>query len=1666
MASIVIEELLRDGASRRDSTFLASTSTVYPSYTASKDDANHKITLNFQNNSSPTIRLAKDQASGEYIANSLMIKIYWAGTSSNSRTPQEVILVNGDAYGCEWYCNGVKLTPDNASVVVADGSTIYAKPLVNAADVPTETTTKIRIRGYWQTNTTPYSNTGCYNKPSIIQRYVNYTIDWVPPDLSSYSEINKPKIIGYLIVFWKGDWGSLEGVTGIGGIDMTDGDSTSFVSPSKWFSGANGHHLKHTVFTIFNTGISPKISDVISECISERPTNHKGTGDGNSVKDYSHYSKIDPNDTTQLYEVSFYMPDGETYVRVNQQDFTSFQVDGSNVVTPTGTSWITKDYMLAGWYRKDNNGAWGTELLTNSAVQDIIVHNKLSFKAKFVKKERNLIFDGNGGKVYTAFDSDTQVDQEHVLRKVNFEDNYGQMCNASRIGFILDGWYTSATGGTKVSAGTTMAEGTGDVIIYAHWKESWDVTMDDLIFLHYERPSVKMAVKRDSLENPEGVRLWVKPTIHPLLDKSGKDKNFVTDITDIYYRRENRSNSNFTSGGTATYDSRIYYNWQTANSESDIIKNSNGSIPAFDTGVLMNKVKTNNTAKQRDFDMDTEYQFRCLVRDALQSYYDKNSEAYGSDYPYKSDEEDEEKYSPWGQYLNIPSNWTNADSVARLNCKSSGISDASNDGKAATLLKYVTKLLVHNPFMDEVLKESRSLTIVNHKPVWGKQLRDEQNPPETDFWQIREHTQNSINEVDSEESIAEFVNSILEMRSREPNEDTLTGGSVNGFNRQEIEDFLIPTLKRALRNDENLVYDYSQINPLLDILYAINSEHTKIAQEYSEENEAEEYSGLTVGDTSTASNIDSQKISKRILELDGERHQTDTNWETESDSLDNRVKDTEYKDVELRNFEQNQVDGDAQSTIDHIYDYDISQLDLKNSLSDLIYILSRMNPRQMGTEGAKANFNDPSKDTTNMSTYWDSANNRYKDSAFTNWIPSQGKWRTAENDLAEYNSAVDGNNLLVGTEALDPNNTYGENDFLNNGCRATCMGLCTSGCYQSCVGGCKTACGDSCFFGCKTSCSGNCGTTCGSECGDGCSSGCGTSCTVNCGTGCAFTCGNGCGTTCSKGCGESCRIQCSATCTGNCKNNCQGSCANGCTLGCKETCNTSCGSGCQSNCSGRCDKSCGGGCTDNCSGGCSKTCKDGCQGGCKKSCQGTCGNGCTTGCTADCGGSSCKNGCTSNCSTECTKNCHTSCGSGCSHNCDKYCTIYCQNTCSGACKKDCTSGCVESCLSLCYENCETICTDGCDERCMTVCSNNCEGVCRGICKGGCGGTCSTACASGCYKTCSVGCKQGCSNGCGGCSGCGNICTHACNSTCQRYCETNCEYACSGSCNNTCGYGCAQDCGGKCGGGCSTFCNNYCEKSCAVNCSSTCIIGCKTNCGWTCFGDCATYCGGKCQGTCETDCKNVCRVYCTAACTESCVSNCNNACFDECKGNCSSACSTSCYSSCNNDCGGLCYAGCDSGCGQSCGTTCTKNCQTSCNVGCTGTCNNTCSGYCSGGCKTDCGASCGTGCKNKCDKGCDTSCGVTCQSDCNNKCKNGCNDSCLSRCIGSCTADCSNECGHDCISSCDMNCNQTCAENCQDGCSDSCGVSCGSSCKSDCYNSCHTSCTGSAYKLSA
>lgn len=120
-------------------------------------------------------------------------------------------------------------------------------------------------------------------------------------------------------------------------------------------------------------------------------------------------------------------------------------------------------YTFSSWIRKDDGGSFGN----GASVSNLTASNNstVTFVAQWTLNSYTLNFNANGGSVSES------------SRRVNYGAAYGTLPTPTRTGYTFAGWYTSVSGGSQVSASTTM--GAGNTTVYARWtlnsyKVSWN----------------------------------------------------------------------------------------------------------------------------------------------------------------------------------------------------------------------------------------------------------------------------------------------------------------------------------------------------------------------------------------------------------------------------------------------------------------------------------------------------------------------------------------------------------------------------------------------------------------------------------------------------------------------------------------------------------------------------------------------------------------------------------------------------------------------------------------------------------------------------------------------------------------------------------------------------------------------------------------------------------------------------------------------------------------------------------------------------------------------------------------------------------------------------------------------------------------------------------------
>lgn len=155
-------------------------------------------------------------------------------------------------------------------------------------------------------------------------------------------------------------------------------------------------------------------------------------------------------------------------IRVKQQYTLSYNANGGSVSASTktlesGSTYGTlptptrTGYTFAGWYTSASGGTKVSSSTTISKNTTIYAHWSIN--------KYTVTFNANGGTVSTS------------SKSVNYNTAYGTLPTPTRTGYTFSGWYTSKSGGTKVTSSTVM--GTTNVTVYAHWStNSYTLTYD------------------------------------------------------------------------------------------------------------------------------------------------------------------------------------------------------------------------------------------------------------------------------------------------------------------------------------------------------------------------------------------------------------------------------------------------------------------------------------------------------------------------------------------------------------------------------------------------------------------------------------------------------------------------------------------------------------------------------------------------------------------------------------------------------------------------------------------------------------------------------------------------------------------------------------------------------------------------------------------------------------------------------------------------------------------------------------------------------------------------------------------------------------------------------------------------------------------------------------
>lgn len=114
---------------------------------------------------------------------------------------------------------------------------------------------------------------------------------------------------------------------------------------------------------------------------------------------------------------------------------------------------VKKGYSFKNWTKSTNDSSLNDKIFTMGATNTTLTAN-------WQAKEYTLTYNVNGGNAISP-----------TSKKIVFDQKYGTLPTPQRRGYTFDGWYTLASGGTKVTENTVHTVD-NNVTIYAHWKNT------------------------------------------------------------------------------------------------------------------------------------------------------------------------------------------------------------------------------------------------------------------------------------------------------------------------------------------------------------------------------------------------------------------------------------------------------------------------------------------------------------------------------------------------------------------------------------------------------------------------------------------------------------------------------------------------------------------------------------------------------------------------------------------------------------------------------------------------------------------------------------------------------------------------------------------------------------------------------------------------------------------------------------------------------------------------------------------------------------------------------------------------------------------------------------------------------------------------------------------
>lgn len=248
---------------------------------------------------------------------------------------------------------------------------------------------------------------------------------------------------------------------------------------------------------------------------------------------------------------------GNVTVTVSKPITVSFNSNGGSSVSSktvaTGQTYgalptpTRKDYTFDGWYTSSYGGS--------KVTSDTIVtstYNHTLYAHWIERKEITVSFNSNGGSSVSS-------------KTVIVGEQYGTLPTSTREGYTFDGWYTSSTGGNKVTSGTTVSN-KYDHTLYAHWIQA----------------DGKLTVSPSSVNFNKAQEGYTQPTAQTVTVKNtGKGEVALSQPTASYFELGGLSSAKLAANASATFTVRPKAGLKAETySETITIKSTDGKTSA------------------------------------------------------------------------------------------------------------------------------------------------------------------------------------------------------------------------------------------------------------------------------------------------------------------------------------------------------------------------------------------------------------------------------------------------------------------------------------------------------------------------------------------------------------------------------------------------------------------------------------------------------------------------------------------------------------------------------------------------------------------------------------------------------------------------------------------------------------------------------------------------------------------------------------------------------------------------------------------------------------------------------------------------------------------------------------------------------------------------------